>query len=118
MESQHTDFERYFGFLETRFGFTLVSYTEEPLSYGNFTAVFRKGTVEIRLVRDRFQVFVDFVVSGGTPMDKEVLLRRLGVPFDRFPTEEHFWLGYQIHNQSADLERYLPFILETLTSKQ
>jgi hypothetical protein len=118
MERSRTDFERYFGFLETRFGFALVSYTEEPLSFGNFTAIFRKGDLDIRLVRDRFQVFVDFVLAGGEPLDKEVLLRRLGVPFDRFPTEEHFWLGYQIHNQSADLERNLPLILEALAKER
>jgi hypothetical protein len=114
------ELKQYFGYLETDFGFSLRSFTDKPRMFDNFMANYSRPPVEIRIVRDRGEVFVDLKYGDGEWQSKEELLKNLGVPASRFPTrkpEEYggFWTGYYIENQSTDLRKYLPMLIEHLT---
>ena len=104
-----------FGFL-TDAGFSLEIETYRPDVFGNYSAVFTAPDVQIRLVSDRSEVFVDFRIPGAHWCDKEVLLEHAGIPRSRHPLNEGgLWSGYREEVQARDLEQYLQ-ILKTAVS--
>jgi hypothetical protein len=104
-----------FGFL-TDAGFSLDIETYRPDVFGNYSAVFAAPDVQIRLVSDRSQVFVDIRIPGGRWCDKEVLLEQAGIPRSRHSLNEiGLWSGYREDVQARDLEQYLQ-ILKTVAS--
>jgi hypothetical protein len=98
-----------FGFL-TDAGFFLEIETYRPNVFGNYSATFAAPDVQIRLVSDRSQVFVDIRTPGGRWCDKEVLLEQAGIPRSRHPLNEIGWLGYREDVQARDLEQYLQIL--------
>jgi hypothetical protein len=113
------ELKQHFGYLETDFGFSLRSFTDEPRAFNNFYANYSRPPVEIRIMRDRGQVFVELKYGDGEWQHKEGLLADLGVPSSRFPTHKPdeyggFWTGYHIENQSTDLKEHLPKLIEHL----
>jgi hypothetical protein len=104
-----------FGFL-TAAGFSLEIETYRPEVFGNYSALFTSPDVQIRLVSDRSEVFVDIRILGGHWCDKEVLLEQAGIPRSRHPmTKLGLWSGYREDLQARDLEKYLQ-ILKTAVS--
>jgi|SRR5271156_6294509 len=96
-----------FGFL-TDAGFSLVIETYRPDVFGNYSAVFTAPDMQIRLVSDRSEVFVDIGLADGSWCDKEVLLEQAGIPRTRHPLNEiGLWSGYREDVQARDLEQYL-----------
>ena len=104
-----------FGFL-TDSGFSLEIETYRPDVFGNYTAVFTAADMQLRLVSDRSQVFVDIGLADGSWCDKEVLLEQAGIPRSRHALNEiGLWSGYREDVQARDLEQYLQ-ILKTAAS--
>jgi hypothetical protein len=96
-----------FGFL-TDAGFSLEIETYRPDVFGNYSAVFTAPDMQIRLVSDRSEVFVDIGLANGSWCDKEVLLEQAGIPRSRHPLNEiGLWSGYREDVQARDLEKYL-----------
>jgi hypothetical protein len=99
-----------FGFL-THAGFSLEIETYRPDVFGNYSAVFTAPDMQIRLVSDRSEVFVDIGLADGSWCDKEVLLEQAGIPRSRHPLNEvGLWTGYRENVQARDLEQYLQII--------
>ncbi len=108
----------HFGYLESELGFELVSHGYSENAFGNFIVVYRRGNLQIRIVRDRLQVFVQLSVDGRTWEDKEVLLAAMGIPMERYARNEiGLWLGYQIENQGRDLKQHWPHIETAMKAK-
>jgi len=104
-----------FGFL-TDAGFSLEIETYRPDVFGNYSATFTAPDVQIRLVSDRSEIFVDIRIPGGHWCDKEVLLEQAGIPRTRYPLNEvGLWSGYREDIQARDLEQNLQ-ILRTAAS--
>ncbi len=98
-----------FGFL-TDAGFSLEIETYRPDVFGNYSALFTASDLQIRLVSDRGEVFVDIRIPGGHWYDKEVILERAGIPRTRHPNEIGLWTGYREDVQARDLEQYLQIL--------
>jgi hypothetical protein len=99
-----------FGFL-TDAGFSLEIETYRPEVFGDYSATFTAPDVQIRLVSDRSQVFVDIRIPGGHWRDKEVILENAGIPRSRHPLNEiGHWSGYREDVQARDLEQYLQIL--------
>ena len=104
-----------FGFL-TDAGFSLEIETYRPDVFGNYSALFTAADLQIRLVSDRSQVFVDIALADGSWCDKEVLLEQAGIPRARHSLNEiGLWSGYREDVQARELEQYLE-ILKTAAS--
>src|ERR1700685_1102170 len=104
-----------FGFLADA-GFSLEIETYRPDVFGNYSAVFTAPDIQIRLVSDRSEVFVDIGLADGSWCDKEILLEQGGIPRTRHPlTKIGLWSGYREEVQARDLEQYLQ-ILKTAAS--
>jgi hypothetical protein len=99
-----------FGFL-TDAGFSLEIQTYRPDVFGDYSATFTAPDVQIRLVSDRSQVFVDIRIPSSDWYDKEVLLEQAGIPRSRHPLNEvGLWTGYGEDIQARDLEQYLQIL--------
>jgi hypothetical protein len=99
-----------FGFL-TDAGFSLEIETYRPDVFGNYSAVFTAPHMQIRIVSDRSEVFVDIRIPGGHWHDKEVLLEQAGIPRSRHPLNEiGLWSGYREDVQVRDLEQHLQIL--------
>jgi len=57
-------------------GFSLEIETYRPDVFGNYVAVFTAPDMQIRLVSDKSEVFVDIGLADGSWCDKEILLNR------------------------------------------
>jgi hypothetical protein len=102
-----------FGFL-TDAGFSLEIETYRPDVFGNYSAIFTAPDMQIRLVSDRSEVFVDILSADGSWRDKEVLLEQAGIPRTRHPLNEiGLWSGYGEEVQARDLEQYLQILKTT-----
>jgi len=88
-------------------GFTLASFDYDSQSFGNFVAIYNRGDIALRVLRDRSQVFVEFSDSGSPWRDKEVILEECGISRQRYPTIDSLWSGYEIATQSRDLREHL-----------
>lgn len=121
MRDFRTDLNQHFGYLETEWGFSLESFTDQPRAFDNFLAVYSRSNVDIQIIRDRSQLFIAFRQDGGPWHEKDHLLEKLGVPRSRFPNYRiddgyELWSGYDNGNQSNDLRTYLDLILQHLPS--
>lgn len=93
-------------------GFVCSVRRHEPGASGNFVAECSATAGNVRVTKDRGQVFVDFAVASGAWVDKEALMSRLGLSRDRHPTTEHgLWCGYEPGVQAAEMEMYLSALL-------
>ena len=93
-------------------GFSLEIETYRPDVFGNYSAIFTAPQMQIRLVSDRSQVFVDIGLADGSWCDKEVLLEQAGIPRTRHPLNEiGLWSGYREDVQARDLEQYLQILI-------
>jgi hypothetical protein len=93
-------------------GFSLEIETYRPDVFGNYSAIFTAPQMQIRLVSDRSQVFVDIGLADGSWCDKEVLLEQAGIPRTRHPLNEiGLWSGYCEDVQARDLEQYLQILI-------
>ena len=101
----------HFSYLTEDFGFTLVSFTDQPRAFDNFVAIYHRDDLKLRMIRDRSQVFIAFSITGKDWLDKEKILESHGIARDRFPTTVGLWEGYDIKNQSEDLREHLDLIL-------
>ncbi|MFO1419165.1 MAG: hypothetical protein U1E83_10910 [Methylotetracoccus sp.] len=113
------DLNQHFGFLETDFGFSLASFTDEPAAFDDFVAVYSRDDIEIRVIRDRSQIFIAFRHEGGPWINKEPLLESLGVlpnhhPKRRERDHDELSSNYDIENQSNDLRKHFAIILQNL----
>jgi hypothetical protein len=96
-----------FGFL-TDAGFSLEISDYRPDVFGNYVAIFAGPDLQIRLVSDRSQVFVEIREPGGHWCDKEMILEQRGIPRARHPLNEiSLWSGYREETQARDLQEYL-----------
>jgi hypothetical protein len=92
-------------------GFTCVVQSHEPGAFGNFVVICSSAAGKVRVTSDRGQVFVDVSVDGESWQEKEMLLERLGLARDRYPTEQGLWRGYAPEVQATELEQHLPALL-------
>jgi hypothetical protein len=105
-----------FGFLIDA-GFSLEIETYRPDVFGNYSAIFAAADMQIRLVSDRSEVFVDIGLADGSWCDKEVLLEQAGIPRSRHPLNEiGLWSGYREEVQARDLEQYLQILKKTASA--
>lgn len=121
MCNYQADLNQHFGFLEAEFGFSLVSFTDQPSAFDNFLAIYSRSHVDIQIIRDRSQIFIAFRESNGPWHEKERLLEKIGVRRSRFPNSKigdsyELWSGYNIANQSNDLRKYLDTILQNISN--
>jgi len=119
MQDFRADLNQYFSYLEKEFGFSLLSFSDQPKAFDNFMATYSRAPIDIRIIRDRSQVFIEFRRDSGPWLQKDVLLEEIGVPRGRFPNYQvgdgdELWSGYDIKNQSADLRLYLGALIEHL----
>jgi hypothetical protein len=111
--------DRHFGYLVREFGFQITSHVYHPELFGNFAVTFQRKDLQVRLIRDRDQVFVDFSLDGKNWKDKEKILQELGVSMDRYEFGElGLWRGYEIENQGIDLRKHFDLIAEYLKTEQ
>jgi len=109
------ELQQFFAYLEADFGFALTSFSDQPRVFDNFQAVYSRSTIDIRITRDRSQLFVELCYKNGKWHQKESLLRTLGIPMSRFPTRANgIWSGYDAENQSTDLKQYLAILIDNL----
>jgi hypothetical protein len=73
-----------FGFLSDG-GFSLEVTDYRPDVFGNYVAIFTAPDLQIRLVSDRSQIFIDIRAGDGPWCDKETLLEQAGIPRTRYP---------------------------------
>ena len=114
MSDSQTEMEQHFGYLVDEFGFSLVSFSDEPRAFDNFVGTYRRGDLAVQITRDRSQVFVSFSVDESHWQDKERILTRAGIKQERFSTVNGLWKGYEITNQAQDLREHLETIVQLL----
>ena len=111
------EIDQHFGYLIDHLGFQIVSHSFDPKFFSNFIVIYRRGELQLRLVRDRSQVFVDFSLDGERWHDKERILEALGVSMNRYKQDEiGLWEGYEIENQGVDLREHFDLIARYLKS--
>jgi hypothetical protein len=107
----------HFGYLVDNLGFEIISHSFDPQSFGNLIIVYRRGDLQLRLVKDRSQVFIEFSLDSKCWYDKERILEALGVSMSRYRNDEiGLWEGYKIENQGAHLREHFDLIEKYLKS--
>lgn len=110
--------DHHFGYLVDELGFQIISQSYHPESFGNFVVIFQRKDLQVRLIRDRLQVFVEFSLDGKKWEDKERILQKLGVSKNRYKSDGNgLWQGYEIENQGRDLRTHFDLIAEHMKSK-
>lgn len=105
-----------FAFLEQEAGFTLAEFIDTPRAFDNCVARYTSTAdgapaLELRIERDRGQVFVELRRADGPWEDKDAILQRLGIARSRHANDAHgAWTGYQLSVQADDVRRHLPLL--------
>ena len=108
-----------FAFLEREAGFALAGFTDAPAAFDNCVAHYvRPGgsaPLELRIERDRGQVFVEMRRGSTAWQDKDALLEGLGVARSRHAIgPDGSWSGYHMAVQASDLQQHLPLLAQHL----
>lgn len=109
-----------FAFLEHEAGFTLTEFSDTPAAFDNCVAHYTRAAghappLDVRIERDRGQVFVELRWNHGPWRDKESFLERLGIPRGRHPSDAFgAWTGYHLAAQAHDLRCHLPLLIQHL----
>ncbi len=109
-----------FQFLACDAGFVLEKFSDTPAAFDNCVAHYTRAVaggaaLELRVERDRGQVFVELRRGSGPWQDKDTTLEHLGIARSRHPHDTHgAWTGYQMQVQAQDLQRHLPRLLQHL----
>jgi hypothetical protein len=114
MSDYRTELKQHFEYLADKFGFSLVSFSDEPRAFDNFVAIYERDDLALRITRDRSQMFISLALADSDWQDKEEILEQVGIEKTRFPTVNGLWAGYEIVNQAHDLEEHLETIVQFL----
>jgi len=107
MEPELQDiFDKYFKYLTDEFGFQITNSVYDPQVFGNFVIELSKGEKKLRLASDRSQIFVELYDPVTGWMDKEQILEENGISSERYGSTYGLWNGFEIQNQSVELQEY------------
>ena len=63
--------KKHFGYLVDEYGFSIIYKEDMPQYNGAFSVSYEKENVQIRIVRDRGQIFIDFTSPNIGEKDKD-----------------------------------------------
>ena len=97
-------YEKHFKFIETDHAFKITYSKYDRAAFGDFIIDFQRDNNYIKIISDRFQIFIKIKKTGSDWNDIDKIFERNGIPFSRYKVVNGLWKGYEIEHQAKDLK--------------